>query len=235
MSTPWKPAAELLVADLRNVFGNRLQAVVAYGPFLEGSSAAPLTCLALVGSLTADDLRALAQSSRHWERSHVATPLIMPTQEFLRSLDTFPLEYGEILSAHVVVYGEDPFATAVIAPEDLRRACELQAKSHLLHLREAFIETGGRPADVAGLVTGSAPAFTALLRNVARLGGTTTGDRVQATREGARAVGLPDDLVADMINMERPSAVSSADPARLFPEYLAAAEQLARAVDTWRT
>ena len=58
-----------------------------------------------------------------------------------------------------------------IAPADLRRACETQIKSHLVHLREAFIESGGKPGAVASLVKASAPAFTALLRNVARLTG----------------------------------------------------------------
>lgn len=234
MTPTWKTAAESLVADLRNVFGDRLRAVVAYGPRIEGIANAQLTCLALVGSLTADDLQACAQLARRWNRAHVATPLIMPSQEFMRSLDTFPLEYGEIIRAHELVYGDDPFTSAAIAPEDLRRACELQAKSHLVHLREAFIEAGGRPADVAELVTASAPAFTQLLRNVARLNSVTMSDRSDVTRAGARAVGIPEELVVDMLHLERQPGIPATDPSRLFPEYLTAVEQLARAVDGWR-
>jgi hypothetical protein len=234
MTPTWKPAADSLVADLQNVFGVRLLAVVAYGPLIEGTANAPLTCLALVGDLTADDLQACAQFVRRWNRARVATPLIMPSQEFLRSLDTFPLEYGEIIRTHELVFGDNPFTTAVIAPEDFRRACELQAKSHLVHLREAFIEAGGRPTDVAELVTTSAPAFTQLLRNVARLNSVTTNDRGDVTRAGARAVGIPEELVADMLHLERQPGIPATDPSRLFPEYLAAVEQLARAVDGWR-
>jgi hypothetical protein len=235
MTPTWKAAAESLVADLRNVFGDRLRTVVAYGPLLEGNTSAPLTCLALVGSLSADDLQGCARRAHHWEGLHVATPLIMPAQEFLRSLDTFPLEYGEIIRTHVLIDGDDPFASAVIAAEDLRRACELQAKSHLVHLREAYIETGGRPAAVARLVTSAAPGFTALLRNVARLNGVLTTDRVEVTRAGARVVGVAEGLVTDMLGLEHQRDVPVADPSRLFPEYLGAVEQLARAVDTWRT
>jgi hypothetical protein len=232
--TPWKSTADGLVEDLRYVFGTRLRAVVAYGPAVEGSTSAPLTCLALVATLTAGDLQSSAAPARHWNRLRIATPLLLPEQEFLRSLDTFPLEYGEIIRTHVQIFGDDPFANAVIAPEDLRRACELQAKSHLLHLREAFIESGGRPTDVAELVKTSAPAFTALLRNVARLTGAPGHDRVEVTRTGARAAGLPEGLVTDMLDLERDSAVPSTDASRLFPEYLAGVEQLARAVDRWR-
>ena len=234
MTASWKGAADTLVGDLQNVFGTRLLAVVAYGPRIEASSDEPLTCLALVDSLTADDLHACAQSARRWARASIATPLIVPAHEFMRSLDTFPLEYGEIIRAHELVYGEDPFGAATIAQEDLRRACELQAKSHLLHLREAFIESGGRPTDVAELVAASAPAFTLLLRNVARLNSVTMSDRGDVTRAGARAVGIPEELVADMLNLERQPGIAATDPSRLFPEYLAAVEQLARAVDGWR-
>ena len=70
----------------------------------------------------------------------MATPLIVPADEFRRSLDAFPLEYGEIVRAHARVFGDDPFDGIPLAPEDLRRACETQVKGHLLHLREEFIE-----------------------------------------------------------------------------------------------
>jgi hypothetical protein len=234
MTSPWKAAADTLVGDLRNVFGNRILAVVAYGPCIEGVTNAPLTCLVLVESLAVEDLQACAQFARRWSRAQIATPLIMPSDEFVRSLDTFPIEYGEIIRAHEIVFGDDPFTTTTIAQEDLRRACELQAKSHLVHLRESFIESGGRPNDVAELVTTSAPAFTVLLRNVARLNSVTLNDWGEVTRAGARAVGIPEDLVADMLTIERQPDVPAPDPSRLFPEYLAAVEQLARAVDRWR-
>jgi hypothetical protein len=224
----------MLAKDLRTVFGDRLQAVVAYGAHLDGAPDAPLTCLALVSSLAAPDLHACAERVPHWRRSLVAAPLIVPSDEFRRSLDVFPLEFGEILRTHERIYGPDPFEGLQIAREDLRQACEARIKSHLLHLREGYLETGGRPETIADLVSSSAPAFAALLRNVARLAGVTSRDRMEATREGARAAGLQDGTVSDILSLEHGGAIASADPARLFPEYLLAVEQLARAVDTWR-
>lgn len=234
MASSWQSAAESLADDLRGVFGQRLLSVAAYGPHVEGETSAPLTCLALVDSLTIDDLEACARLSASWERSNIATPLVLPESEFRRSLDAFPLEYGEIIRTHHVVYGSNPFLDISIAPDDLRRACETQVKSHLVHLREAFIESGGRPGAVASLVTASAPAFTALLRNVARLNGVLTSDRGDATRLGAQAVRIPEQLVSDLLSLEHSSGMPAVDAARLFPEYLAAVEQLAHAVDTWR-
>ena len=76
--------------------------------------------------------------------------------------------------------------------------------------------------------------FAALLRNVARLNGVNTGDRMQLTHEGARLAGLDGGIVGDLLTLERGTAVPTADPARLFPAYLAAVEQLAQAIDSWR-
>ena len=59
-----------------------------------------------------------------------------------------------------------------VDPADLRRACEVQARSHLLHLREGFLETRGqrRRARRCSIVRSAAP-FAALLTSVARLQG----------------------------------------------------------------
>jgi hypothetical protein len=230
----WRPVATRLLDDLRGIFGDRLRSLVAYGAALDGAADAPLTCLALVASLGPADLEACARNAHRWHRERLAIPLILPDDEFRRSFDAFPLEYGEIRRTQQRVFGADPFEDISVAHEDLRRACETQINSHLMHLREGYIQSGGRPQAVANLVTASAPAFAALLRNVARLVGVTSRERMEATREGARAANLPDGVVADILSLEYPSAVPSADPARLFPEYLAAVEQLSRMVDTWR-
>jgi hypothetical protein len=232
--TTWQEAAGTLVADLRGIFGDRLRSVVAYGRHLDGETGAPLTCLALVGSLGVADLEACAQQRRRWTRLAIATPLLLPEEEFHRSLDAFPLEYGEIIRNHARVYGEDPFTGVSIARDDLRRACETQIKSHLLHLREGFIEAGGDPAAVARLIAASAPAFSALLRNVARLNGVTSTNRLEATRAGAQTADVPDGVLNHLLAMERPDVMPTSEPARLYPEYLAAVEHLARFVDSWR-
>ncbi len=221
----------MLVDDLRTIFGARLRTVVSYGDQREDDR---VTCLALVASLDSVDLEACARRVQGWHRHGLATPLVLPESEFRRSLDAFPLEYSEIIRTHAPVYGADPFDGLAIAAEDLRRACETQVKSHLLHLREEFIETGGRPQAVAELVRESAPAFAALLRSVARLHGRDPGDSAAAAREGGRLAGLSEEIVADVLAVAQPTGMGAADPARLFPHYLAAVERLAAFVDSWR-
>ena len=234
MAQTWKPAAESLTRDLGGIFRGRLLSIVVYGGQVDGNATAPLQSLALVSSLTAADLEACAHLVADWARGGIGTPLILPDGEFRASLDVFPLEYGEIVRAHTLVYGTDPFDGVSISAGDLRLACEAQAKSHLLHLRQGYVQTGARLPAVARLVAQSAPAFAALLRNVGRLTGVQTADRMEATRQGAKAAGLSLDTVDAILALESPSALPASDPARLFPDYLAAVERLAAVVDRWR-
>ena len=234
MAHTWQPAADTLTRDLGSVFRGRLLSVVIYGGQVDGDATAALHALALVSSLTADDLAACAPLSVEWARRGIGTPLILPDAEFRASLDVFPLEYGEIVRAHTLVYGADPFAGVAISQSDLRLACEAQAVSHLLHLRQGYMQTAGRLPAVARLVSQSAPAFAALLRNVGRLSGVQSSDRMEATRQGATVAGLSMTTVDAILALETPSALPASDPARLFPDYLAAVERLAAVVDQWR-
>src|SRR4029079_18407022 len=93
-----------------------------------------------------------------------------------RSLDAFPLEFGAIIADHEVVSGAWPFEHARVAAADIRRACEVQARSHLLHLREEFLESGGNSHALAMLIVQSAAPLAALLTSVARLEGRTHND-----------------------------------------------------------
>lgn len=230
----WRAAAETLVSDLRHVFAGRLRSVLAYGPHIEGVDEAPLTCLALVESLSVSDLEACARVEPEWERRRLATPLLVPEDEFRRSLDAFPLEYGEIIRTHQRVFGDDPFDGVQIPKEDLRRACETQVKSHLVHLREDFLEGGGRPSNVAALVRESAPAFTALLRHLARLDGVSVETTAELIAYASGRLGLNGRIVSDVVALSSQEGMASVDPGRIFPDYLAAVERLAEFVDSWR-
>ena len=104
-------------------------------------------------------------------------PLLIPLHELERSLDAFPLEFNEILATRRVIAGVDLFAALTVPPEEVRRACEMQARAHLVHLREAYIEAAGDTKAIARLVAASETPFRALLTSIARLDN-TTGDEL---------------------------------------------------------
>ena len=229
-----RQAAGELATDLRRIFGDRLTTVAIYGAHARGEAGGPVACLCLVTHLQPVDLDACAAELKRWHGLGLATPLLLPLAEFEASLDAFPLEYGDILDHHVHVTGEDVLARVRVDPADLRRACEAQVTSHLLHLRQRYLEAQGRPAAVAALVTDAAPAFAALLERVASLHGTTGTDGDAASRAGAQLAGLPDSTVAAILTLAHHGHLTAPDGARLFPEYLQAVERLAAFIDTWQ-
>jgi hypothetical protein len=221
---------QALVDDLRQIFSDRLDAVVAYGQRRQG----PQPILALVRTLGIDDLNACASRLRGWHKAGVATPLVLTTVDFERSLDAFPIEYGEILASHHVLHGRDPFEGLSIRPEDLRRACEVQAKSHLLHVREDYIEAAGRPSDIEALVRESAPGFVALLRNLARLENASADVPVAVGAFAHQRMGLDRHVVDDLIAFAEGDTFAAVDALRVFPDYLKNLERLVAFVDEWR-
>jgi hypothetical protein len=245
-------AVGALERDLRGIFGSRLQSLAIYGQRgsahaahdahdahemhghgAHGHHAAPTRTLAVVESMTLDDLRAAARQVERWHDEGLATPLVVAAHEFERSLDAFPLEFGAILADHVVVSGENPFASLRVDPVDVRRACEVQARSHLLHLREGFLETRGRGDALSVLIVQSAPAFVALVMSLARLDGRDTEDAAAAARHVERIVGLADGPIADVVTLAHARDMSSAAAERLIAPYVDAVEKLVSYVDGW--
>ena len=208
-----------LASDLQRIFGARLISVVAYGD-LEGEDRDGVPTLALVQQLTFQDLAACVPLAPGWRKTGCAVPLILTRDEFLRTLDVFPLEYGDIIAHHIVVAGDDPFAGVAVSEVDLRRACELQVKSHLIHLREGYVENGVRPGSIARMIAASAPALRALAGNLERL-----------DPDVVLRAGITPELLSEIA-----AAGSStiAEPSALLARYVAAIERLWQHVDRWR-
>jgi len=211
------PALKPLAADLQRIFGTRLLSLVAYGPPDHPDGA---HTLALVERLDFQDLTACAPRTSDWHRAGAAVPLLLSREEFLRTLDVFPVEYGSIIANHQLVAGQNVLATMHVAEADRRRGCELQAKSHLIHLREGYVETGGDPGRVARLLAASAPGLRALMENLEQL-----------DSEAAARAGLTPELMREVAAA---NSTSIADPSPLLARYLTAVERLWQEVDRWR-
>jgi hypothetical protein len=220
------------------VYGLRAQATQhnAHGSHAaHGVDHAPLThTLAVVDTLSTDDLRACTRHVQRWQDSGLDTPLLVAKHEFSRSLDVFPFEFGGILADHMLVSGSDPFDGLRVEPADQRRACEVQARGHLLHLREGYLETRGRPDALAVLIVESAAAFAALLTSVAHLDAVDARDVAAAARHAERRLELPAGAASAIVALVGVSEISSAEAERLFPPYLDAVERLVRYIDAWR-
>jgi hypothetical protein len=192
--------SDTLASQLTEIFGERLRMIAVFGP----SSS---TC-AIVSSLTMADLDRCAGFTSGWKRQKLDPPLLIPLDELARGVDAFPLEFNEIIATRRVIAGSDLFAAVSVSPEDLRRACEVQARGHQLHLREGYIEAAGNSKAIGRLVSASLVPFRALIANVARLDG------------------ISPDALAIRLNLGMFDAG--------FPEALRATEQIVAYVDHWK-
>ena len=234
LSASSRSALESLAGDLHRVFGNRLYSVCAYGRIAPAE--AELQSIALVDRLAFDDLAACVPLVRRWTNLDLAVPLILERDEFARTLDVFPLEYGEIIATHVHIYGDDPFEGLSVSAEDLRRGIELQAKSHLIHLREGFLESGGDPRAVARLIGASAQGYGRLLTNLVALVSPGVADlddgEIAAATEGQ--TGISAELTKEVLSSKNGAPSTIADPTALLARYIGAVEQLWEYVDAWK-
>jgi hypothetical protein len=224
-------AARSLDRDLRDIFRERLESVVVYAPHASRALSTPT--LAVVTDLTPADLRACATKASEWRERGLATPLLVSADEFQRSLDAFPFEFGAILADHAVVSGRNPFSGLHVDPEDLRRACEVQARGLLLHLREGFIETEGRSDRLIDLLHRSSSALAPLVANVARLLGGTPANAAVAAADIEKRVGLSNTGLVEIVSSTEGQPLTADAARRIFPGYLSAVNRLTTLVDTW--
>lgn len=220
LSTTARRAFDRMAADFSRVLGDRLDALVAY---------APERGAVFASTITAPDLDALSMLTEVWHRSGLATPLIITSDEFRRSLDAFPLEYQAILDRHVVITGRPPFDGAVVPREELRRACETQAKGHLVHLRQSWLDAAGHSDDLAHRIAASALPLRVLLTHVASLRGNAGAD---ATKFAAETFPAHADVLRAVLAVEHDPSGAKALIARMA-QYLAACEAIWQFVDEW--
>jgi hypothetical protein len=232
-------AASTLADQLVSVFGPRLRAVVVYGAHARPHTRpvrAVVQTLALVDTLSYADLAACAEQGGAWRRLGLDIPLILPAREFAHSLDAFPLEYGDIIAHHIVVHGTDPFEGLAVAPDDLRRACEVQARGHVIHLREGFMAAGQDAGAIAQLIVASAGPFATLMDAFGRVTGApphATPDALAAHAE--RVAGLPASLICRLLALEEDATLEHMDAIHLYPPYLDLMHAIVAVVDGWHT
>jgi hypothetical protein len=212
-------AFQALAGDLRTIFGERFVALAAYDP---------RRSVGFSRSIGVGDLAAAARLADGWARLDLEVPLLLTPEEFRRSLDAFPVEYGAILRRHAVIAGTAPFDGVSVADADLRRALEMLAKGHVLHLRAGAIATGGRASEGRALIAASIDPFRALLANAARLAGREAATDEEVAAFGAAQLGLPVDTLRGLLVIDDGLEF---DPSAVMPVYLDAAERLWKALD----
>jgi hypothetical protein len=224
---------DALVRALARVFGPRVQSIGGYDA---NDGSGRIHTLVIVDRVTFADLGACVPLADDWLRHGVAVPLILGRDELRRTMDIFPLEYAAMAATLTPIRGANPFDAAVPAREDVRRALETQANSHLIHLREGFLESRGEAYAIGGLLASSVAPFRTLLAGIARLVDPSQNgawsDTGLASFAEAR-IGVPSSLVREVFaTADDRHAIP--DQSALLARYIDAAERVWTFVDSWR-
>ena len=166
--------AEEFARKLTEVYGDELVSVVLYGSAARGDyreGVSDLNILVLLDAMDPAVIRRGTELARGWAAEGNPPPLMLSEGEWRASADVFPIEYGDMRDAHVVLLGEDPFDGLVVDWEHLRLQCEHELKSKQIQLREQYLLLASDSAGLGSLLTQSFPTFLTLFRAGLRLAG----------------------------------------------------------------
>jgi predicted nucleotidyltransferase len=224
------------VEELRQDFGDELDAVVVYGSVLSNDftpGRSDINTLVLLTRLDAEVLARAGKVYARWQRTLRTGPILLTRRELHRSADVFPIEYADMQARHVTLHGLDPLDDLEIAPADLRLQLEHELKSKLVRLREAYLQVAGRERAVAQLMAHSVGSFLTLAGAALRLRGESPPpDRKALLERLAAAFALETAPFAEVLALKSSPARKGRGAANdLFARYLKSVEALAQWVD----
>ena len=163
---------QIYVSELRDRFAEQLEGVLLYGSAIRGEflpGRSNLNILLLVSSYNSAVLKQYSAVHRQWSREQIVIPLFLTEEELRISAAVFPLEFLEIQEQHRVLGGRDPFIGFHVQTDRLRETVIQGFMSHLLRLRQRFVEGSGADEATAILLSLSITSILPLLRGTQRL------------------------------------------------------------------
>lgn len=224
------------VKEVKGAFGEQLEGLLLYGSavrgeFLPGRS--NLNLLLLVSSYGSAVLKQYSALHRRWSKEQIVVPLFLTEEEVHMSAAVFPLEFLEIQEQHRVLSGRDPFIGFHVKTDQLRETVLQGLTSHVLRLRQRYVEGGGGDEATMILLPLAITSTLPLLRGVQRILGRPVlshSEAVIADVAGQLKLDLQGLLDAWSLKRGQISPGPREAP-RLFDRYLQAATLLTHAVE----
>jgi len=166
-------------------------------------------------------------------KQRIPAPLFLTKDHMASSLDVFPVEFLDIKENHVLIFGEDLFASLTISGNNLELFCEHEIKGKLIRVRQAYLERGLKGPMVEALLKESLHALVPVFRNLIRLkSGAVEMDKVRIVGDLARTYELDSQVFLDILKHKLHGLrMSSRRAQELMEKYLIELEKLAKALD----
>jgi hypothetical protein len=225
-----------LVARLREAAGDNLQSVVLYGSaadheFHEAHS--DLNILCLLRSVSGVELGKIQPVGLWWWRKGHPSPLVFTLEELRHSADVFAVELLDMKRQHRMLWGDDFFAQFDVPMELHRLQVERELRINVARLRQSFLRSRGRRADLTELMVASASTFSALFRHsLLSLGETPPESRRESADRLAAVIGFNAAAFHTVLDLrEGKRGAGELNPERVFGDYLDAVAKVAEEMD----
>jgi hypothetical protein len=225
-----------LVERLQQALGANLTAAVLYGSagdqeFREEHS--DLNVLCLLQRLDAGELKKLQPVSLWWWRKGHPTPMVFTLRELQESADVFAIELLDMKQHHRMLLGDD-FLKGFEVPMALHRLqVERELRTSVIRLRQAFLRSRGRRAELSELMIASASTFAALFRHaLIALGEAAPDARREVLDRLAKKLGFDPASVHAVLDVrEGKRQPGEINPDETFAAYLDTVTRVAEEMD----
>jgi hypothetical protein len=163
-------------------------------------------------------------------------PLFLSRIQIEKSLDVFPIEWLDVQERHLRIEGEDVFESIEVPRTYLRLQCEHELRGKHIQLRQAYLASGGDPAELGRVLRDKASSFATLFRTLLRLHGETPpadSGKVIARVADLFHVDAQGLLVAHLVRTSG-RRYPAAEMTALFRKFLAEIDRLVVAIDQLR-
>jgi predicted nucleotidyltransferase len=216
------PVLREMVDNLKEALGDRLLSVVLYGSAARGDfqkATSDFNLLVVLDDLEPATLDALSPVVSRWVSRSQPFPRFFSAELIRNSTDVFPIEFLEIRTHHVILYGPDPLEDIVVRTDHLRLWCERELREKMMRLREAYMESKGKPRAVKRLLIESYSIFLAIFRGCLHLLGGDIPAHNENVVEAFCARADLDQAPFDTILRLRSGEKLDIDPPALFVKY----------------
>ena len=224
------------VSRLRVAAGANLESVILFGSAVAGDfhpEVSNLNLLCVIRDSSFAALQSLAPAVKWWDAQKQPPPQFMTRDEIDRSTDVFTIEFMDMQQHHRVIFGEDVLQGLSI-PVNLHRVqVEYELREKLALLRQHLLLASGNDSRLWELLVRSVSSVATLFRHaLIVLGHDAPVGKREAVQVLSKQIGFDASGILQVLDVrERKSERKQFEVADVFSRYLAALEQITKAVD----
>jgi len=227
---------EELVSSLESAQDGNLVSVIVYGSAVAAAGnpkRSDYQLLIVTERLSARDLREMRPVVRWWTGMGYEMPVLFTAEEFVDSLDVFPIEFRLMKRSYRTLYGQDLLAGRDASKEHLRWQTEHELRGKLMRLRSLALPAGESSDQLASLLTESVVTFVRLMRPILEIIGEDPPlGRTATARRVGEILDVDTSSVVRVLRLrDEPAGLMEIEIQDLFASYLDCLTRVVEAVD----